>query len=196
MIESENGRDSRTLSHMIAWFCFGRYTRTATQSFPSKYEKWRKSLTKCSFWCYQVTNWEAIRSWSAGPPWASLWAVALAGLQGRADTGHWCRESLRCKKSRGHPRLDHVRESKAFLGRVRQAPVHGRHGRWQGRHWRYETGSASSQTTRMFLSASLLYLCGTMGSSGMTQSPLGVATKKNLHGQNSWLFFHFITSSN
>ena len=42
------------------FLCIRRYTRTATQSFPSKYEKWRKSRAKCSFWRSQVTKWEVV----------------------------------------------------------------------------------------------------------------------------------------
>ena len=38
----------------------GRYIRTATQSLPSKCEKWRKSRTKCSFWRCQITKWEVV----------------------------------------------------------------------------------------------------------------------------------------
>ena len=42
------------------FLCIGRYTRTATQSFPSKYEKWRKSRAKRLFWRSQVTKWEVV----------------------------------------------------------------------------------------------------------------------------------------
>ena len=35
-------------------------TFTATQSLPSKYEKWRKSRTKCSLWRCQVTKCEVV----------------------------------------------------------------------------------------------------------------------------------------
>ena len=77
----------------------GRYIRTATPSCLSKYEKWRKSRTKCSFWRSQVTKCEVIFVFCVTG--AILWQCVDASasfFRGRRST-LWCGLS-RCRGRR------------------------------------------------------------------------------------------------
>ena len=90
---------SPTRRQLVNFSPLGRYIRTATHILLSKYEKWRKSRTKCSFWRCQVTKWEVVFVFCVTG--AILWQCVNASalfFRGRRST-LWC-GFLRCRGRR------------------------------------------------------------------------------------------------